>query len=193
MDTWENNPQDGVILIDTFNGTLDPFPTIIFLMAQGPDCRIYITPKCGCNSIHVINKPDEKGTACDFVQNGIKFLYPNGGTLPNFPRFRVDEEEKCDPTITSVFGDAVYYRRKLSVYPNPSYGIYQLKIPTEFQTGNLVVSDVFGKIVYNEQIEFNPITMELDLTHLPAASYNIDVYPENNNDRIFYGIQVIKL
>ena len=56
-----------------------------------------------------------------------------------------------------------------------------------------MVSDVFGKIVYNEQIEFNPITMELDLTHLPAASYNIDVYPENNNDRIFYGVQVIKL
>lgn len=193
VDTWENNLQDGITLIDTFNGTLDPFPTIIFLMAQGPDCRIYITPKCGCNSIHVINKPDEKGAACDFVQNGIKFLYPNGGTLPNFPRFRVDEEEKCDPTITSIFGDAVFYRKKLSVYPNPSYGIYQLKIPTEFQTGNLVVSDVFGKIVYNEQIEFNPVTMELDLTHLPTASYNIDLYPENNNDRIFYGVQVIKI
>ncbi|HRG65695.1 MAG TPA: hypothetical protein PLV12_07820, partial [Saprospiraceae bacterium] len=95
VDTWENNLQDGVILIDILDGTMDPFRTIIFLMAQGPDCRIYITPKCGCYSIHVINKPDEKGTACDFVQNGIKFLYPNGGTLPNFPRYRVDEEEKC--------------------------------------------------------------------------------------------------
>lgn len=193
VDTWENNLQDGVILIDILDGTMDPFRTIIFLMAQGPDCRIYITPKCGCYSIHVINKPDEKGTACDFVQNGIKFLYPNGGTLPNFPRYRVDEEEKCDPTITSIFGDAVFYRKKLDVYPNPSYGIYQLKFPAEFQSGNLVVSDVFGKIVYNEQIEFNPVTMELNLTHLPAASYNIDVYPENNNDRIFYGVQVIKL
>lgn len=193
VDMLENNPQNAVRLIDTFNGTQDPFSTTFALLIQGPDCRIYLTPVGGQYSIHVINKPDEKGTACDFVQNGIKFLYPNGGTLPNFPRYRVDEEEKCDPTITSIFGDAVFYRKKLDVYPNPSYGIYQLKFPAEFQSGNLVVSDVFGKIVYNEQIEFNPITMELDLTHLPAASYNIDVYPENNNDRIFYGIQVIKL
>ena len=192
VDTWENKLQDGVTLVDTFNNTMDPFRTIIFLMAQGPDCRIYISPKCGCNSIHVINKPDEKGTACDFVQNGIKFLNPNGGTLPNFPRFRVDEEEKCDPTITSIFGDDVFYRKKLTVYPNPSYGIYQLKIPTEFQSGHLVVSDVFGKIVHTKQIEFNPISMQIDLTHLPAANYNIDLYPENNAERIFYGVQVIK-
>ena len=50
----------------------------------------------------------------------------------------------------------------------------------------------FGKIVYNEQIEFNPVTMELDLTHLPTASYNIDLYPENNNDRIFYMFKLLK-
>ena len=43
------------------------------------------------------------------------------------------------------FGDAVSLQEK-SVYPNPSYGIYQLKIPTEFQTGNLVVSDVLEKL-----------------------------------------------
>lgn len=193
VDMWENDPQNAISLIDTFNGTQDPFSTTFALLVQAPDCRIYLTPMGGQYSIHVINKPDEKGTACDFVQNGIKFLYPNGGTLPNFPRFRVDEEEKCDPTITSIFGEDVFYRKKLTVYPNPSYGIYQIKIPTEFQSGHLVVSDVFGKIVLTNQIEFNPITMEIDLTHLPAANYNIDLYPGNNPERIFYGVQVIKI
>jgi hypothetical protein len=93
VDTWASNPENGVRHIADYNGALDPFPTRLFLMAQGPDCRIYMTPKNGSYSLHVINKPDETGTACDFVQNAIKLPNSNSGTLPNFPRFRVDEAD----------------------------------------------------------------------------------------------------
>ena len=67
-----------VMLIDTFKGVLDPFPSVFSHMALGPDCRIYICPQSGTNSYHVINKPNEKGTACDFVPNGIKLPLPSG-------------------------------------------------------------------------------------------------------------------
>ena len=90
------------------------------MMALAPDCRIYMNSLNGSFSYHVINKPNEKGEACDFVQQGIKLPAASSvGTLPNFPRFRVDEEDKCDPTITSVFGDNIYWRRDLVTYPNP--------------------------------------------------------------------------
>lgn len=192
VDTWENNIQDGVRHIADYDGTLDPFPNEFFLMAQAPDCKIYMTPKNGSFSIHVINKPDELGTACDFVQNGIKFQYPNGGTLPNFPRFRVDEEDKCDPTITSMFGETVYYRRDLEVYPNPSTGLFTLKIPEGIGRANLVVTNINGQIIYKKEINHS-IIEGIDISNFASGRYNIDVYPMENNERVFYGRQVVKL
>ncbi|MFN8320441.1 MAG: T9SS type A sorting domain-containing protein [Saprospiraceae bacterium] len=192
VDIWANDPQDAVRLIDTYNGTLDPFETNFALLVQGPDCRIYLSPRGGQYSIHVINKPNELGTACDFVQNGIKFLYPNGGTLPNFPRFRVDEEEKCDPTITSVFGETVYYRRDLEVYPNPSTGLFTIKLPEFIGDANLVVSNINGQIVHKKEIG-NSIIEQVDITNVVAGHYNIEVYLEKNFDKVFYGRQVVKL
>ncbi len=192
VDMWAINPQNAIQLVGEYDGTEDPFPTLMCFMMQGPDCRIYMTPKSGSFSIHVINKPDELGTDCDFVQNGIKFQYPNGGTLPNFPRFRVDEEDKCDPTITSMFGETVYYRRDLEVYPNPSTGLFNLKIPEGIGRANLVVTNINGQIIYNKEINHS-IIEGIDISNFASGRYNIDVYPMENNERVFYGRQVVKL
>lgn len=78
----------------------------------------------------------------NFAQNGIQLPNTNGGGLPNFPRFRVDDEEKCDPIISSVFGQAVYYRRDLKAYPNPTSGPLMLEIPKDFATGTLEVIEI---------------------------------------------------
>jgi len=106
IDTWEEDIQtDGIRLIDIYNGTLDPFPTNFFVMALAPDCKIYMCSTNGSGSYHVINQPNELGAACNFIQNGIKLpVHAGSGDLPLHPRWRVDEEEKCDPTITSIFG-----------------------------------------------------------------------------------------
>ncbi len=192
VDLGANDPQNAIQIIGEFDGTEDPLPTLFCFMVQGPDCRIYMTPKSGSFSIHVIKKPNELGTACDFVQNGINFLYPNGGTLPNFPRFRVDEEDKCDPTITSVFGEKVYYRRDLEVYPNPSNGLFTIKLPKFIGDANLVVANINGQIVYKKEIG-NSIMEQVDITNMVAGRYNIEVYPEKNFNKVFYGRQVVKL
>jgi hypothetical protein len=191
VDTWEEDMQDGVRLIDSYNGTLDPFTTRLFLMVQAPDCKIYMTPKNGSYSLHVINKPDELGTACDFVQNGIKLPNSNGGGLPNFPRFRVDEEEKCDSTISSVFGQAVYYRRGLKAYPNPSSGPLTIEIPENFSTGTLEIIDLRAGTVHRQKLDHPQEQYALDLGHLPAGVYHIEIYPEHNPERVFYGTQVV--
>jgi len=192
VDLWAENPQDHITLIDTYNGTVDPFPTPFFLMVQGPDCKIYLAAKNGSNSMHVINKPNELGKSCDFVQNGIKLPYPNGGTLPNFPRFRVDEAEKCDPTILSVLGVDVFYRRDIEVYPNPSSGIFTIRLPDVISKAELIVINTNGQIIFSKQIQ-NSTLEEIDITNHPAGRYNIEVYPDNNKERIFYGKQVVKI
>lgn len=193
IDTQEPDPDKRIVLIDTYNGTLDPFTTTFFLMAQGPDCKIYMSPANGSYSLHVINKPDEAGKASDFVQNGIKLPNSNGGSLPNFPRFRVDEVEKCNPGITSLFGEQVYYRRDLQVYPNPSSGLFYFKSFSSPVDCRLYVSDIQGKILFTADVPAAQLPESVDISHLPSGRYNIDIYPVENRERIFYGTQVVKI
>jgi len=193
IDTQEPEPDKRIVLIDTYNGTLDPFATTFFLMAQGPDCKIYMCPKSGSYSLHVINKPDVAGKACQFVQNGIKLPNSNGGSLPNFPRFRVDETEKCNPGISSLFGESVYYRRPLQVYPNPSSGLFYFKSFSSPVDCRLFVSDIQGKILFTADLPAAQLPESVDISHLPSGRYNIDIYPVENRERIFYGTQVVKI
>ena len=194
IDTWEEDLQDGVRLIDTYDGTQNPFPNTFFLMALGPDCRIYMCSTSGNAAYHVINHPNRLGKACDFVQNGIILPYEAGfGSMPNFPRFRVDEEDKCDSTIVSVFGDYVYYRRDLEVYPNPSDGIFNVRIPDRLGKGKVVVTNIYGQIIKKWEISGICKEKEIDISGMPTGHYNIDVYPEKNSDRIVYSRQVVKV
>jgi len=192
IDTWEEDDSKAIQLIDTYDGTLDPFRTSFFLMVLGPDCKIYMTPANGSYSIHVINHPNELGKACDFVQNGIKLPNANSGGLPNFPRLRVDEDEKCDPTISSVFGETVYYRRDLKVYPNPTTADITVEIPEQLGKVNLVVTDINGKIWMQREIQHTTIEA-MDLSSMPSGHYNVEIYPVVNKERIFYSKQVVKI
>lgn len=195
IDTWEEDIQrDGIRLIDIYNGTQDPFSTTFFLMAQAPDCKIYMCPTSGTNSYHVIYNPDELGKACNFVQNGLKLPLPsNFGSMPNFPRFRVDEEDKCDPTITSIFGDAVYYRRDLTVYPNPSKGRYTIKLPEDVPSGLIIITDINGQSIKKISLDRGTLMQSIDISPFPKGYYNIEFYPKYNPERIFYGQQVVKI
>jgi len=194
VDLWEEDIQaDGIRLIDTYNGTQDPFSTTFFLMAQAPDCKIYMCPTSGTRSYHVIKKPNELGIACEFVQNGVKLpQLSNFGGMPNFPRFRVDKEEKCDPTLTSVFGNTVYYRRDLEVYPSPSDGLYTVQIPNEFYHGKLSVINLEGNLIDFKEISIGTLSVKIDITKYPSGYYHIELYPEKNVDRLFWGTQVVK-
>ena len=193
IDTWEEDLQDGVRLIDTYDGTRNPFFNGFFLMALAPDCRIYMCSTNGNRTYHVINKPNELGKECDFVQNGIVLPYYEGGSMPNFPRWRVDEEDKCDSTIVSVFGDYVYYRRDLEVYPNPSEGIFNVRIPDGLGKSTLVVTNINGEIIKKWEISGIFKERQIDITGFPIGHYNIDMYPEKNPDRIVYSRQVVKV
>jgi hypothetical protein len=140
----------------------------------------------------VINNPDEKGKACDFTQHSIKTPYLIGTkSLPNYPHFRIDEDQICDPTIVSVFGETVWYRRNLEVYPNPSSGIFHIRLP-DAGAGKLAVFNMNGQVIYQKEVS-NIINVDLiDISHVPAGQYNIEFWPEKAKDRVFYGAKVVK-
>ena len=192
IDTWEDELEDGQELIDTWDGTIDPFPTTFFLMHLAPDCKIYMCSTNGVNSLHVINNPNEKGTGCDFVQRGIKLPHDNGIDMPNFPRFRVDEEDKCDPTITSIFGDDIWWRRDLTTYPNPVRDLLTIELP-EQKNGKLIVLDMDGRIVMTREVFSHTQELLLSMTSLPSGTYSVEFVPEQNKEWRIWTSRVVKV
>jgi hypothetical protein len=193
IDLWAESLEEGIMLIDTFDGTKDPFATIFNVMQMGPDCKIYMGCGNGIKYLHVINNPNEKGKACQFVQRGLSLPYYNDRfSLPNFPHFRIDEGDICDPTITNIFGDAVHYRRDLKVYPSPSFGRYTIEMPEGFRRGRLSVLSIDGQMVYHQDVSSGTFRVDIDITAFPSGYYHIELYSENTSDRIFWSRQVVK-
>lgn len=188
IDTWENDIEsEGIRLIDVYNGTEDPFQTHFFLMALGPDCRIYMTSTNGSYSNHIIHDPDELGKDCNFVQNGLK-LPENyvGAGLPNFPRYRVDEEEKCDNTITRIIDHQIYVKEEIQVFPNPSRGGIQIDVGADLDgVYDALVYDLEGQLVF-ESVWRNPSETVLDLSGLSSGTYFIELYDQEKGLPRFY-------
>ena len=193
VDTWEDDIQnDGIRLIAEWDGTKDPFSNTFYLMAQGPDCRIYMCSTSGNNSYHVIRNPDRLGKACNFCQSCLQLPEPaNIGTMPNFPRFRVDAAEKCDSTIDLVLGMPVWYEEKLVVYPNPSSGIYTIKSPALLSNYSIDIYDMNGKMI-KQLKDLTSNELNIDLTSLPKGQYVVELYDLNSNLNTIYKAKITK-
>ena len=78
-----------------------PSPELVatyFLAQLGPDGKIYLNANQGVNVLHVINQPDNPGTACEFDVRGVKLPTRNAFSLPNFPNYRLGpvDGSTCD-------------------------------------------------------------------------------------------------
>lgn len=194
IDLLENNLADGKVLIDVPNGFADPVPTNFYDMALAPDCKIYIRTGSSVKTFDVIQEPNKRGKACNLVQQAISFpQFTSTGTFPNVPRFRVDEEEKCDPSITSFLGEEVYYRRDLAIFPNPVQDQLTITIP-ERQQGQVAVYDIEGNllrgpIVVDKQQE----TLMLELSTLASGTYIVEYVSDDRSERLVYNQRFVKI
>lgn len=175
VDLWEQDLSDGLELIDTLDKSADPFTVTNFGYQQlGPDCKIYMNTVRQYDWLHVINKPDEKGKACDFRQHSIKLPHLNQpASFPNFPHFRIDEEDVCDPTITSIFGLPIETTSHLSIFPNPTEGSITIDLP-KLITGRLTVKDVTGQQVLMMDVDYIDHAI-VDLSEQHAGMYFVEV------------------
>jgi len=187
VDLWEENLEDGLVFIDEWDGTQSPFPTNFFQSALAPDCKIYLQPSSSAKTMHVIHYPDKKGEDCEFVQNGLQLQYWNSLSFPNFPRFRVDEAEKCDSSITLVNGNEVYWRKDLKAYPNPAINNLTIELP-DGTNGEIFVLDMNGQIVL--QIPKVTSNTTIEISHLPLGIYSAEFLPSNNQKKQIYTARI---
>lgn len=73
----------------------------------------------------------------------------------------------------SVFGNTVWYRRDLQVYPSPTTGPVTVELPRVDSSGQLAVIDMQGQVVIEQTIDHNMSTLQLDLSVYPAGHYHI--------------------
>ena len=77
-------------------------------------------------------------------------------------------------TVDAYVGIADLYANGISVYPNPTSGIFRIK-NKELRIENIEITDISGKIIYNSKFIIQNSELTIDLTSYPASVYCIKV------------------
>ena len=151
--TDTSDVQSSKILIDSNDGYgLPDWPYFItFGIEQlGPDGKIYIGQLLGSlRQWSIINKPDEKGIACDFKQHSLLFPVYSIPTPPIQPNFRLGPD-----TTTSIKQIPIYQVEMKSWY-NSSFKIIKCwlqHLPQEKGFYNITVNDITGRTLKSLKI-----------------------------------------
>ncbi|MBK9270629.1 MAG: T9SS type A sorting domain-containing protein [Saprospiraceae bacterium] len=144
------------------------FSHMIGRMQLGPDCKIYVNCRNSMKYLHVINKPDEKGLACDFHQNQLELPQTHSGTIPYFPNYRLGVAPVCDPNLAvSVY--EIPTHRYLSVYPNPASDEVSLDAGDQI-IKSVQILDLLGHMAYHQKINPTP-SIKLELGTFNPGTY----------------------
>jgi hypothetical protein len=71
-----------------------------------------------------------------------------------------------------------------AVYPNPTKGSLFVRLPQYLQTAVISLYDISGKLVWKEDVNGQPGTLELDVSGLPAGLYWISCLSDSGDRHI---------
>ena len=76
---------------------LGGFPSFTYNQLA-PDGKIYIVTESNTEALHIINNPNEKGAACEFLVHGLVTPEDNSIILPRYPNYRLYDlpDSPCD-------------------------------------------------------------------------------------------------
>lgn len=159
-----------------YDGFVSGLPATFYFMQLGPDCKIYMIPPNGIDIMHVINYPNNKGTACDFDQHGIILPSSNTITIPNFPVYRVFPEASCDPNINTFILETGDINSDFKIYPNPTKDVINIDLDdnSTFGTVQVKVIDLSGHMLIDKEVEYSK-SVQLDLSILKEGIYIIRI------------------
>ncbi len=99
-DLWAGDIAGSKTTIATWDGyfSVSGLRTSFFMMQLGPDGRIYVNSPNSVAELHVIDRPNEKGTACRMLQHSLHLPTINGFTSPYYPHYRLGplDGSPCD-------------------------------------------------------------------------------------------------
>ncbi len=179
---YDLKAQDIAASIDTvaiYDGFQAPFGSYFNTMQIGPDGKIYESCGNGEKVYHVIERPDEKGDSCEFVQHGISLPTFSIG-IPNFPNYRLGAlfGSSCD-TLTGLSEEARTEKEKIiKIYPNPASDYITIDYGyTNWVKGNvdLEILNALGQIVYAQTLPSYSGFQKVDVSNLPQGYYVVQL------------------
>jgi hypothetical protein len=139
--------------IGTYDGFESPFWANFFLPQLAPDGKIYICAANGTDILHVINNPNEKGQACNFVQHGVQLTTGIGFSMPNFPYFNLGAlpGSPCDTLGVSAAKEEGQ-RGRVEVSPNPASEYVVISLPQYIKDAIFTLHSTTGQLVFIQQL-----------------------------------------
>lgn len=191
-DLSRRNIQESEVLVavwDTFYYK-NIFSTAFFQTRLAPDGRIYMSMFGGSNIyLHRVNRPDEKGKACNFIQRDVALPNYHSGILPYFPNFKLGPlvGSSCDSLYRVDLG------KSFLVSPNPVREYlhieflyeYPFRINYEFELFNLQ-----GVRTFYKELDNSTRTHQVPTEQLPDGMYLYRIVSEGvtyQSGKIFKG------
>ncbi len=167
FDLQANDIANSKIKVAEFDGANILFEQgiIFYKMALAPNGKIYMATTIRVDSLHVINKPNEKGSVCDFKKYGFALPSDSYITMPNFPNFNLGAQSgtPCAPlTSISHLEDAVLGFKN---FPNPTSDLLNISLSWKFK--QLFITDLTGRLLKNistndYESEYQTSTLDLE-------------------------------
>lgn len=155
------------VLVAVWDGFQNPYSTLFYISALAPDGKIYISNTSSTYNLHVIDKPNCPGLACEVRQHGITLPSYNFATIPNIPHYRGSYGD-CDSTsnvIQDMLGGA-----PVALYPNPANDYLWMNYPQlEGRSYILMIYDVSGSTVMH--LEGNVALNQIDISGLRPGTF----------------------
>ncbi|MEP7195524.1 MAG: T9SS type A sorting domain-containing protein [Saprospiraceae bacterium] len=175
IDLEEKDTSRIIEHISHYSGNLCPISktsSAYYNLLLGPDCRIYMNTPGSVTCMHVINSPDRKGKACNFVEQGIMLPYRNGINIPNFPHYRIDNTYPCDSNIRTRILDIpsddiqanIYYYRQ-------SEEIVILANWNQTNKPMIRLFDLLGRELLRKKLSTNLEEQHFTCSNLPNGLY----------------------
>lgn len=173
FDTWATDVAASKIVVAVYDGFVLHQPTTFYMAQLGPDGRIYISSLNQVNMLHVINRPDSPGLACDVRQHGlITPTYILAG-MPHFPNYRLGNlpTSPCD-TLHQAPQDTVDCGRSGLAYPNPASGYLDLVYCLQpGEAASVYIHDVLGRVALRQELAAGERLHRIQLEGWACGSY----------------------
>ena len=181
IDTWATDIENAVIEIAEFDGFGDPLPVGFTSSLLGPDCRIYFASGAGTRHLGIMHYPDRPGLECMMVQHEMELPnYKSRGRIPNYPNFRIDEDQVCDSGITNNIDlEIPRVSTSIEISPNPVRDrmVLSFSKPLDAQ-GILKIVDASGRIINKEQLSRSLSQHSINVSSYESGIYYISIISE---------------
>lgn len=150
-------------------------------MERAPDNKIYISC-AGMSCIHVIERPDERGGACNIRQRAIHPPPPTWflSSLPYFPNYRLYDlpNSPCDTlgidSPVSVQDKPEDRPGVLRLWPNPTGGtlhvVWSGPAPVD---ARVMMYDVLGRLVLSQAVSEGATETSFSVADMPVGVYTV--------------------